>query len=78
MSKDVVKQNCHKYFFSFILIIIVVITVIIITIIIIIIIIIIITIRIIIKANYILSPKYVRVVENPNANVFGKIFTSDF
>ena len=76
MSKDVVKQNCHKYFFSFILIIIVVITVIIITIIIIIIIII--TIRIIIKANYILSPKYVRVVENPNANVFGKIFTSDF
>ena len=74
MSKDVVKQNCHKYFFSFILIIIVVITVIII----IIIIIIIITIRIIIKANYILSPKYVRVVENPNANVFGKIFTSDF
>ena len=77
MSKDVVKQNCHKYFFSFILIIIVVITVIIITIIIIIIIIII-TIRIIIKANYILSPKYVRVVENPNANVFGKIFTSDF
>ena len=75
MSKDVVKQNCHKYFFSFILIIIVVITVIIITIIIIIIII---TIRIIIKANYILSPKYVRVVENPNANVFGKIFTSDF
>ena len=74
MSKDVVKQNCHKYFFSFILIIIVVITVIIITIIIIIII----TIRIIIKANYILSPKYVRVVENPNANVFGKIFTSDF
>ena len=76
MSKDVVKQNCHKYFFSFILIIIFVITVIIITIIIIIIIII--TIRIIIKANYILSPKYVRVVENPNANVFGKIFTSDF
>ena len=76
MSKDVVKQNCHKYFFSFILIIIVVITVIIITIIIIIIIII--TIRIIIKANYILSPTYVRVVENPNANVFGKIFTSDF
>ena len=75
MSKDVVKQNCHKYFFSFILIIIVIITVIIITIIIIIIII---TIRIIIKANYILSPKYVRVVENPNANVFGKIFTSDF
>ena len=75
MSKDVVKQNCHKYFFSFILIIIVVITVIIINIIIIIIII---TIRIIIKANYILSPKYVRVVENPNANVFGKIFTSDF
>ena len=74
MSKDVVKQNCHKYFFSFILIIIVVITVIIITIIIIIII----TIRIIIKANYILSPKYVRVVENPNADVFGKIFTSDF
>ena len=73
MSKDVVKQNCHKYFFSFILIIIVIITVIIITIIIIII-----TIRIIIKANYILSPKYVRVVENPNANVFGKIFTSDF
>ena len=77
MSKDVVKQNCHKYFFSFILIIIVVITVIIITIIIIIIIIII-NIIIIIKYKYILSPKYVRVVENPNANVFGKIFTSDF
>ena len=30
------------------------------------------------KLTIFISPKYVQVVENPNANVFGKIFTSDF